>query len=94
MRANRLQLLSAWCISGLPSPLLAKQNTMLGLKAMIMQPLVQYLRYIKVTPCLARGGYGLSTFGQDFPGGAGDLKILVPRFWYQDVGTKILVPKS
>ena len=59
---------------------------------------VQYLRHIKVTPCLARGGYDLSIFGpkvtQDFPGGAGDLKILVPRSWYQNLGTNILVPES
>ena len=66
-----------------------------------MQPrasTVQYLCHIEVTPCLARGGYDLSIFGakvtQDFPGGAGDLKILVPKSWYQDLGTRILVPKS
>ena len=59
---------------------------------------IQYLRNNKVTPCLARGGYDLSTFGpkvtQDFPGGAGDLKILVPKSWYLDFGTNILVPRS
>ena len=61
---------------------------------------VQYLRCIKVTPCLARGGYDLSIFGakvtQDFPGGAGDLKILVPKSWhrdFEDFGTKILAPR-
>ena len=61
---------------------------------------VQYLRYIKVTPCLARGGYDLSIFGakvtQDFPGGAGDLKILVPRFWYRDLKVRswLLAPPT
>ena len=52
--------------------------------------LIQYLRHIKVTPCLARGGYNLSIFGakvtQDFPGGLVTLRswyqILVPRSWY------------
>ena len=71
---------------------------------------LQYLRHNKVTPCLARGGYDLSIFGakvtQDFPGGAGDLKILVlesqdssttilvPGSCLQDLGTKIFVPRS
>ena len=55
---------------------------------------LQYLHYIKVTHYLASRGYDLSILGakvtQNFPGGAGDLKILVPRSWYQDFGTEIL----
>ena len=46
------------------------------------------------------GGYDLSIFGakvtQDFPGGAGDLKILVPKSWYQNlkVGSWLLAPPT